>query len=336
MCCNTMDHFSPGIRAFRRFAARLEHRVLLYFAQRDLAKAETELGLLGWQQAEFDPVTQKQVDALQHVEREQAELSNRSAEIAYRLKEVIEQRKALKEAFERDVAALAEERTRTGEPVRALREQIAKLQEPAPATDKRLAELQSELREAEKVYNRLLQVQPQTPEVRDDILKVREELLVLPREQNELKAHAARRASEIQSRQEQIAAVEKAVDEVERRIRERKALFGRQDEELAKVQRDHERDKLQAEKENEQLERAKIDPYREIGIVLADNSVAPMNQPQALERALECRAVVLSHQQSLIDIEGLAAAEDRTQVQMSVAIWGAIFLTAALICTALW
>jgi hypothetical protein len=44
-----------------------------------LAKAETQLGLLGWQQADFDEETQREVDKIMNVEREQARLTNEGA-----------------------------------------------------------------------------------------------------------------------------------------------------------------------------------------------------------------------------------------------------------------
>jgi chromosome segregation ATPase len=331
-----MDHFSPGIRAFRRYLARLDHRVRLYFARRNVAKAETELGLLGWQQAEFDPETQRQVDALQNVEREQAELSNRSAENAHALEQVAAERSALRAAFDRDSAVLEAERTKTREPLAALREQIDKMREANPAAERRAAELEKELRDVEKLYNRLLHIQPQTAEVRDEILGLRDQLIAVPNERKDLLNQCARRAGEIQSREEQIAAIEEATAEVDRRMRERKNAFQAEDDILARKQRELERDKARAQAEHEQLERAKINPYREIGIVLADNNVGPMNQPQALQRVLECRSIVLSHRQEIVDLDAAAAAEDRVQVQMSFAIWAAILFALALLVAALW
>jgi len=326
-----MDHFSPGIRACRRLATRLDHHVRLYFAQRNLAKAETELGLLGWQQAEFDPVTQRQVDALQNVEREQAELGNRATEIALGLAEVTGQRTSLRSAFDQEYGAMGAEKAKVREPLPSLREQIDKLREPAAAAERRTAELEKELRQVDNLYNKLLLIQPQTPEVRDEIIGLREQLIAIPNERNDLKNQNARRTAEIQHREEQVAAIEKSVAELDRKMRERKATFYEADDVLARKQRDLERDKARTEAENEQLERAKINPYREIGRVLADNDVGPMNQPQALERVMQCRSAVAAHEQALATIKSVAAAEDRVQVQMSLAIWMTILLVVLLI-----
>jgi chromosome segregation ATPase len=331
-----MDYFTPGIRAFRRFAARLEHRSRLYFALRTLAKAETELGLLGWQQAEFDAVTQRQVEALQNVEREQAELYNRSAEIARGLAQVADERAALREVHEKDHAALESERIKLREPLAGYRDQIEKLRDVAPAAERRMAELEKELREIEIIYNKLLIIQPQTAEVRDEILGLRDQLIAIPNERNDLRSQTARRNAEIQQREDQIATIEKQVAELDRGIRERKATYHKDDEALARKQRDLERDKARAEAEHDQLERAKVNPYREIGIVLADNNVAPMNQPHALDRVVQCRAAVAAQDQTLAEIAARAAAEDPITVRMSLAVWGAIFLALALIVTALW
>ena len=331
-----MDHFSPGLRAARRLVTRLDHRVRLYFAQRNVAKAETELGLLGWQQAEYDSETQRQVDALQNVEREQAALSNRFAETAHALEQVATDRATLRATFDQEYAALEAKRTKAREPLPGLREQIDKLREANSPAERRAAELEKELRDVEKLYTKLLLVQPQTPEVRDEILSLRDQLIALPNERKDLANQAARRTAEIQARQDQIAAIEQAVAGLDRRMRDRKTLFHEEDDALAKRQRELERDKVRAQAEHEQLERAKINPYREIGIVLADNNIGPMNQPQALERVMQCRSIVREHQQDLVDLEAIAAAEDQVQVRASLAIWAAIFFVLALICAAIW
>jgi hypothetical protein len=70
-----MDYFSPGFREIIRLVQRASLRVRGGITRRRLASVETQLGLLGWQQADFDPDTQRQVDALQNVEREQVALT---------------------------------------------------------------------------------------------------------------------------------------------------------------------------------------------------------------------------------------------------------------------
>ena len=69
-----MDYLSPGLREIARVVARWRGRWKLRGAQSEVARLETELGLLGWQQAEFDTGTQREVDKILHTEREQARL----------------------------------------------------------------------------------------------------------------------------------------------------------------------------------------------------------------------------------------------------------------------
>ena len=79
-----MDYFSPGPRELARKLNRQTARRRLAAINRALAAAETELGLLGWQQADYDADTQRQVREIQSVEKEQTRLTNEAASVAIR------------------------------------------------------------------------------------------------------------------------------------------------------------------------------------------------------------------------------------------------------------
>jgi hypothetical protein len=54
-----VDYFSPGAREIARILGRVLNRLRMLAQRRRLARAETELGLLGWQQADYDEDTQR-------------------------------------------------------------------------------------------------------------------------------------------------------------------------------------------------------------------------------------------------------------------------------------
>ena len=70
---------------------------------------------------------------------------------------------------------------------------------------------------------------------------------------------------------------------LEERLLLNQTQFDAQDAELEKEISSRKRAKRKIEREINALEKAKSHPYREIGRVLADCQIAPLNQPGALE-----------------------------------------------------
>jgi hypothetical protein len=76
-----VEFFAAGLRECIRKFDRLLIRGRIGSKRRRLLAAETELGLLGWQQVGFSPAIQSEVDKAQSVEREQLRLTNAHAEL---------------------------------------------------------------------------------------------------------------------------------------------------------------------------------------------------------------------------------------------------------------
>ena len=131
-----MDYLSPGFREIARVLARGRDAWKLRGAKKQLAKVEEELGLLGWQQAEFDPVTQREVDKIQQTEREQARLTNESAALSQAIAELKTQREQAQRNFENRSAPLTAER-------KAVHESIAKAEAHIAHLRKQIAECES-------------------------------------------------------------------------------------------------------------------------------------------------------------------------------------------------
>ena len=143
-----MDYLSPGLREIARVTARWRDAWKLRGAKKQLAKAEAELGLLGWQQAEFDPVTQREVDKIQQTEREQARLTNESAAFSQAITDLKTQREQARQAFEKESAPVAAERKTLHTSLEKEAGQVAHLRKQIAECESREPHLERDLREA--------------------------------------------------------------------------------------------------------------------------------------------------------------------------------------------
>jgi chromosome segregation ATPase len=330
-----VDYFSPGLREIRRFGQRTNDRVRLRLAQRNLVKAETHLGLLGWQAADFDGETQRQVEALQNVEREQADLTNRAAELSRKLETIAAQRAKVRLDYDQRRTALEADTAKVREPLADIERKMRVVRENLPDVDRRVAQLDKEEREADALYKKLLSVQPQTQEVSDEILRHRDRLLAIPNEREDLKRRHARGTGELQTHERTIATITASVGELDGQLREAKSAFDSADGALAKEQREAEREKARVTHETDRLERAKHHPYLEIGRVLADSGVAPVNQPEALTHVQEFRYEISFRETAIADSLRTSAAEDREAQRISLGIWAVVAVLAFLLLAAL-
>src|SRR5204862_1388062 len=110
----------------QRVSGRAVHGLQLARAKRRLAAAETELGELGWQQADYyDAATQSEVKKLHDVEREQARLTNASATLAHEIRALSDERDRVRKEAEAKRVGLETERIKLREPLTTLEGQLA-------------------------------------------------------------------------------------------------------------------------------------------------------------------------------------------------------------------
>jgi chromosome segregation ATPase len=300
-----------------------------------LAKAEGELGLLGWQQADFDPDTQKQVEAIQHVEREQAALANRSAEMKRSLETLHVEREQSTEEFARRKAVLAAELAAARVPLAEAERLLRVLRDRDPDVGRNIAKLEKEDREIAQLCERLLTVQPQPPNAQAELLALRDRTLAISNEKADLKLQQARALSDSEERERERTEAKTQVEEVERQIRELDAASRKELDRFAATERDLGREKVAIERGIEQLDRAKVDPYREIGRVLADSNIAPMNQPAALEKVLELRESILAAEMDTVNLLRQSASQNQTELVVSFALLAVIVLAVFMILAAI-
>jgi chromosome segregation ATPase len=309
-----VNYFAPGFRELARILGRLNHRSQLWFERRKLARLESALGLLGWQQADYEGPTQEHVKQLTDCERAQAGLTNESAALGIEIQELEQERGTReREMLEACSEALAREWP-AAKSAEELEEQMTLKRKERKEIADRLPALDRELGAAEERYRALVGQEMPPPNVQAELLRLRGVILALPREKVEWQA-------KLSATETQIAAMEGLMQS----LREARAAFEKRDRELAGEISVRQRAKRKVETRVETLEKAKADPYREIGRALADNGIGPLNQPEAL-------AAVIGQREKIATRESLIALSlDETAQENREAVWQSWLLTGTIV-----
>jgi chromosome segregation ATPase len=330
-----VDYFSPGYRELRRIILRAVDRWRLQRAQKHLAKVETELGLLGWQQADFDEDTQREVDKIMNFEREQARLTNESATVSRAIGELTAQRKQAQDAAKGKQVPIETQLATLRASLEKMDKDIAKADDELPTLERRAARLERESRDANKIYTEMLARESQTREQRDDLGRMRERIVSLPHEIADLHARRARLQSDLDARQKARDKEAERMDALVRELRQLEETHREEDEKLEDAIKTREREKQRLAKEHDALEREKDNPYRKIGQVLADSHVAPMNQPQALEVVRSSRFRMHEIEYEIAKSLADSKSANRTLIRHSLMLWVAIIVALVFIFAAL-
>ncbi len=293
-------------------------------ARAELVTAETTLGLLAWQQADFDPETQEEVRQIIECEREQGRHTNESARLGNTILELSAERGEARKVYEGRRQQLATERERVLADHPRIEQQLAEKRATEPTFEKKMPELDRELREVQKLYSELLISEFQTAQVRNELIRLRERTVRIPNEKSDLRTMHMRTVSEIHAMEAQLVRDRAALDALDRQGRGLEREFDAADGVLAGRIRDLDRQRAAVEKQIHALESAKKNPYAEVGRVLADSNIGPVNQPHALEDVRDRRFEVRGLGEKLNASFAASAAEDRLQMRQSLLIWLAI------------
>jgi chromosome segregation ATPase len=278
-----------------------------------LSKAETELGVLGWQQADFSAGVLEHVGELNAFERQQAELSNRSADLQleidalqFQLDEKRNEHAEHKLVLECELKPLAESHSQS---VAALVAGRTKLQR----FDKAISELQAARDLLEDELNRLMSSDQSGGFVHESI-RLRDRIAANENERDDLRRSRVVAFTELKVAEENNAALDFQVSAV-------KEKMDAVDDELASQERklvahidvlQHEKGKI--EKLLKSLDRKKSPAFMAIGRCLADCNIAPLNQPDALELVLYHRAQLEAIQQRIASSLEESARAERTEL----------------------
>lgn len=312
-----MNPFLPALRELARIYDRQMNRASMWFALRKLAKAETELGLLGWEQADFEGDAQRHIDKLRNFEREQLRMTNESAALGLAIREGQEKRVEGRKLYEETRRALEGEWKAAAEPVETAGRHLAARLKIDVDFDGLIAELERELAEMHAAQTKLLAVEQMTPQMRADLSRVRERAVAIPNAQADLRLRRVQAVNDIRALEETIARGRPRVAEAEEKLHALDAQFARSDGTFERQIAGRSRDKEAVDRQNDGLEKAKSNPYRLIGQILADSGIAPMNQPKALDAVRHRRAVVAGLARAISHSHETSRTEDPAALRKS-------------------
>jgi chromosome segregation ATPase len=264
-----VNRFSPGYRQIHRVLTRLSLRCRLLFERRKLGRLETELGLLGWQQADFNEATEGEVRKLTDFERAQGRLTNDGAELGIAIRDLCERREKEKAEHDARKASFEANLSELEKPIDALERKLEAKRKALEEAEKTVADLEAELTELEAGDS--------------DPAGAKNRFREVPNKLKNARAKLAGIREEVRGEESDLARNLPILEALEERMVEDQTKFDALDTELEKEITSRRRAKRKIEREINALEKAKSHPYREIGRALADNQIAPMNQPGALK-----------------------------------------------------
>jgi len=312
--------FKTGIHEVRRKAVRLLDRIRLLVENRKLIKAETTLGLLGWQQVDYDsPELEVQVAKIHETEKAQLELMNERAGLSA----LIESLKAEMESSRRIFAEQTTEIEHESAPARL---QFTELSARAAEGEKILSRFKEGIADLQTRENNLgsifkkLSLQPETGVVLEEINRNKHQRSVLQLEIKELESNCSRQESVLSGLKTAMEPVQASLSRFDLRMRTLQQESSANERRIEGKIREAERGKERIGKQIESLNRKKAHPYRLIGRCLADEGIPPMNQPEALEQVLEIRQVIGEIQSKIEQSQVLSAQADRRELRIFYAL----------------
>lgn len=317
-----------------RKLGRTAARVRLLQAARELARAEAELGLLGWQQADFlTDEMREQVERIVAFEKQEADVFNDEAALADRAREIEAEQSS---AAEKQRARLERLHRDRDEAARAKATAAAATEEKrrhAQRLDQALHDLERDSAELDQLAARLLAIGTREARAEWQRLLVRRQ--TSGAELEDLRRAKAERASELTGAEAALGMAEQRFAEAEAAVSEAaEAAYveaRRFEAALAGIQQDRKK----SHKRLTALDTEKRIPFRHIGRCLADSGIAPRNQPDALHRVQAARTSTQNLEEQITESNTRSAAADRQAVTAFYVIGGTAVGAAASIGVAL-
>jgi chromosome segregation ATPase len=298
-----------GSRDLRRRVRIVWLSAVRFRLRRTLFEAETELGWLGWEQVDFyDEELNAHVKIVQDFEHTQASLLNTSAELSGQQVVLEEELAGETAAHDRTQAALAAERA----PLSAQLEQSEATRRLKLESGDRFARALDEIASLEKRLEaeslEFMNLRHPNIQVRIEARKVSDELGRLSAERKLVMADQANAALEA-------AALESVVTRLRAELHRIDSAADAARDALAAASRRHagEARPLEDQKKKSDLRMAHLDRekkthYRIIGACLANEGVAPRNQPEILTKVFTLRDEDLLLTQTLTDLRAACTA----------------------------
>ena len=328
--------FQTGFHEIARKVVRLVRRARLILERRKLARAETMLGFLGWQQVDLNaPELQEQAARIHATEKGQLDLMNQRAEVSDSIRELKASMESGTQGF---VARIAE--LRTGKESGKLK--LEEMRVEADAKTRNIArfkegilELQQRDRDLDVVYRKLSR-EPQEGLVPVELLRNMEMRAEIQNEAHDLELSRGRQEFEVarlRSESESLTAELARLDAELHRAQEDSAAEERR---LAGLIRAAEAERDQLGKRIDALNRHKDEPLRLIGRCLADENIPPMNQPEALDKVLALRAGMATIESEIARSHARSAEADRRELRIFYGTFATLLLATGAIIRFVW
>lgn len=296
-----MNFFITGFQEAVRRLRRKSEQERVAREQALLDKAEISLGQLGWEQVDFPPAVQEQINMIQTVERQQAKFSNQSAAIQGSIDELIAKREQDRQQYGDSVVALEEQLQAWLEAQQRLTQSIAGLQAGVGRFEQAVYRLDARYEEAIPRLQELRVARPQTRWIQKQMVELEDLRLGYDADREDLVNARRKLQHEIKATSEQIENSAASVEQLKQAIAEAKGESSAKEEEFDIMVSSLEEDKEQTSKTVDSLDSKKEPAYLAIGRCLADHKIAPRNQPDALKAVLQHRELLRKYQFALED-----------------------------------
>jgi len=303
---------------------------------RRLMKAEITLGELGWQQADFPDSVEETINNLRRIENEQAELFNRSADLAGELSAAQKERDEHRATYEKVRRGIVAETQPHLTEKQQHEEARAELHQLTAALRGQLPELQGQERE----YRRQIEEIPARGLPLDEAQDERKRLTDL--HQATLSSLTAasegieKSCATIRTHDEAIARVEPIIEAFEKKLDALDGAFNAADHERAEAILKLQQDKHGVERRLAELDKAKGNEFLIVGRCLADANIPPMNQPQALEKVLALRETIANRLRAIAESLAWSDAADHNELRkFYFAVGMAMGLVVLVVCVSL-
>jgi len=299
---------------FRDLSRRLRIAWLLFARlrlRRALFQAEAELGWLGWEQVDFfDLQVNEEIRKVREFENTQASLLNTAAELSGRKAALDEELAREKELHDEAQASLAQERAPIAAQFEEAETRRRQKLEAVERFDRALAEIARLEKQLEARSLSFMDIERPTAAIRAQARVVSDELARLPGERTHVSADRATASEEAARLESEIANFRAELRRIAAAASAARDRFAGASRRLAAEMRPLVRERKKSDLRRSHLDRKKQTPYRLIGACMADNGLAPRNQPEALEKVLALREREARLTEAFAELQAACAAAD--------------------------
>lgn len=313
---------SSGPKWWQEGRSEIERKIRLAISHfhlwqqtRHLAQAETELGKLAWQQADFvDPEILKRVDEIIDYEKNQAALLNREANLSWEKSEKQTAREKARATADEVLDQFARERRDLSAARRTQQSALLEKSRKTAPLRQQLLQVQGEIEQLQILQSKIEKFE--TDEAAQEARRISAQLDELSSREKDLKHTIDAHADLDRAACAELAAVEEQISKLEDAIEERRtALEAKEaeiDTEIARIEDEQRRMREMADA----LEHQKTSPFQLIGECLADHNIGSRNQPEALENVHATRYAIAVLKQQIDESLQESARADRSAIML--------------------